>query len=158
MSLEASRLAGRGWEPGNCRDRSELHKAYEEHSQARLYSTVSAVFLRGGGGWCLLIGKYPKERTHRLSLGGSRAPSTRHKTPVSTSYRTEELLSARDERGSSAFHPQAHQHSLHVAGVHLLEGSSTDPDQVGGTLYSGCSGCGPLSHILSLMGRNEVQT
>lgn len=86
MSLEASRLAGRGWEPGNCRDRSELHKAYEEHSQARLYSTV------GGGGEGLLIGKYPKERTHRLSLGGSRAPSTRHKTPVSTSYRSCHLL------------------------------------------------------------------
>lgn len=30
-SLEASRLAGRGWEPGNSRGRSALHKAYKEH-------------------------------------------------------------------------------------------------------------------------------
>lgn len=69
------------------------------------------------------------------------------------------MMFARDETGSSAFHPQAHWHSLHTPEVHLPEGSSPDLDQVGGgqggTLYSGCSGCGPLSHILNVSDGEE---
>lgn len=44
VPLELSGRAGRGWGPGNRRDRLELRKAYEEHSRTRLYSTVSAAF------------------------------------------------------------------------------------------------------------------
>ena len=73
--LEASRLVGRGWEPGNCRDRAELHKAYEERRvlQARPPSTVRAVALPGP-----LIGK----DTSSVSASGQQGPACTGPNPM----------------------------------------------------------------------------
>lgn len=99
--MEASRLAGRGWQRGNSRDRSELRKAYEEHCvlpRQEHHSPASTVPPQGP-----LICIYPNERTDWLSLraAGPRL-HTRSNTSLSAIQRRHNLL---EMGGVSALHP-----------------------------------------------------
>lgn len=119
-------------------------------STARFSAALSTAVL-----WGLLIPEHPKERTHRLSPGGSRTPSTHHKTPGSPSHRADRgEATGQTPKGSAAPPPGTPAQPSH-RGVCLPGGSSTDPVLVGGSPHPGCGGRGPLLHILSLTEEEE---